>query len=282
MIAMPQLRETLNGNAARWQLDARSARAYGQRLVPLLFEAWAKDLVARAGLQSGERILDLACGTGVVAALAATRGPESKVFAVDLNPHMVELARAHCRRAGVEVTCRIGNAAQVPLAGGSLDVVLCQQGLQFFDDRPGVVREMARVLREGGRVLASVWRAPAFNPWARALIAQLEQHSRPELAAAFSRPFSLTSTEEIRGIFQAAEFKNVTAIPVRLDLAISDAEGFIRAILASLPGLSGTARGLSSAAQHAAESLKHYREAEIYRIPSEVILLEATKHGTRT
>ena len=103
---------------------------------------------------------------------------------------------------------------KLPLADSAFDVVLCQQGLQFFPDRPGALREMHRVLRPGGRVVLSVWRgidrSPGFAVLAEALTRCI---SREAGALMTSGPFGLSSAEELRTLVASANFSDITIHP---------------------------------------------------------------------
>jgi SAM-dependent methyltransferase len=120
----------------RWQLDLAAARNYQQFMVPVVFEPWATKLVDKAGLYPGCRVLDLACGTGVTARIAAQRvAPGGEVVGLDLNAAMLEVARSLEPVAGARIRWRRGDAEELPFSDVAFDAVLCHQGFQFFRDR---------------------------------------------------------------------------------------------------------------------------------------------------
>lgn len=122
-------------------------------------------LLEYAAPQPGERALDLACGTGSVARhVAPLVGAEGKVVALDINPEMLAVGRALPAPEGATIEWQEGNAIALALPDGSFDLVLCQQGLQFFSDRAASLREMRRVLTDGERVVLSVWQALQRHP----------------------------------------------------------------------------------------------------------------------
>jgi ubiquinone/menaquinone biosynthesis C-methylase UbiE len=141
-----------------WQLSGNAPEFY-ERYVRLMMEPWVRRLVDVAALRPAEQVLDVACGTGFVARLAAGRvGADGRVVGVDLNESMIEAAQAVSSidtRNNIE--WRTGDVAALPFANATFDAVLCQQGVQFFPDRVQALREMRRVLHRGGRLAFTVW-----------------------------------------------------------------------------------------------------------------------------
>jgi SAM-dependent methyltransferase len=156
-----------------WQVQDSEARLYEQHLVPAITALWAADLVARAGVRRGDRVLDVACGTGVVTRAAAEHvGAEGTVTGLDINPAM--LAVAQSRSADVQFVR--GSALALPFDDAAFDVVLCQLGLQFFPNRAAALGEMRRVLVDGGRLGVSVYGPIEHNPGTLALAQALDHH----------------------------------------------------------------------------------------------------------
>jgi len=155
-----------------WQLEGSAAELYQRYLVPAITTKWAEDLVHRAQLRAGEDVLDVACGTGVVARLAARKVTPGHVTGLDLNSGMLAVARS-VPNEGEPVSWKEASALDLPFSSGHFDAVLCQLGLQFFPDQPNALREMRRVVRDSGRVALSVYspieRTPGANTFVRAL-----------------------------------------------------------------------------------------------------------------
>ena len=150
------------------QFEAGSvAENYRRYLEPVLFAPWAERLVAHAGVGRGDVVVDLASGTGAVARAAAhAAGSEGRVIATDVSARMLAYARRGVRPGSAPIESRLGNASALDLPTSSVDVVLCQQGLQFMDDYLAVVRECHRVLRPGGVIAVAVWAAgEALDPF---------------------------------------------------------------------------------------------------------------------
>jgi ubiquinone/menaquinone biosynthesis C-methylase UbiE len=152
----------------QWQVAGNAAEIYERDLVPAIFASWAPLVVDLAAPQPGERVLDVACGTGVVARLAAQQvGSNGQVVGLDLNPGMLAVAAAVTPPASptrASITWREANVIALPLAGTTFDIVYCQLGLQFFADRPAALHEMYRVLAPGGRLALMVWRSIQYSP----------------------------------------------------------------------------------------------------------------------
>ena len=144
----------------QWQVAGSAPEVYERELVPAVFGVWAPILVELAQPGPGERVVDVACGTGIVARIAATRvGPTGAVVGVDLNPGMLSVARSVVStdsRSGGPLQWQEASADKLPFPDGSFDVVYCQLGLQFFADRAAALREMRRVLGPGGRLALMV------------------------------------------------------------------------------------------------------------------------------
>ena len=255
--------------------EGNAAELFERYRVPAIFGPWAADLVALAALQPGERVLDVACGTGAVARLAAQRvGPTGTVAGLDLVPEMLEVARALPPPPGAPITWHEGDASAMPFADAAFDVVLCQQGVQFFPDRPAALREMHRVLAPGGRLALSVWRALQHHPCSAAEVAAVSRYVSPEVGAAMLAPFAFGELEALRGVITSGGFRAVRIrIAARLMHFPSDEAG----ILGQLMGgrIAGRAVAALDAAARAAlvrelyEALRAYRDDEGFAVPQE-------------
>jgi SAM-dependent methyltransferase len=198
-------------DSERWQLGGNAAEVYETELVPAIFGAWAPLLVAKAKLREGERVLDVACGTGVVTRLAAEQvGTGGHVVGLDLNPGMLARARTTLPRNGAAVEWEEGDAGALPFDAATFDAVFCQLGLQYFPDRQQAAREMHRVLKPGGRLVVLVWRALAHSPGFAALATALERHVSAAAAAVMRAPFVFgDTTDELRRLLVQAGFRGV-------------------------------------------------------------------------
>ena len=188
-----------------------AAETYDEVLVPRLFTPCATVLLEALALRAGETLLDVACGTGVVVRLAAPfLGPGGHVIGRDLNEAMIEQARRHALPPGsASVAFGASPAAPLDLDDVSVDVVSCQQGLQFFPDPDAALTEMRRCLRPTGRVGIAVWFGIDECPLWAALEVGLAAEFGAERAAAIRRPFSWPGPDALRAGLANAEFVDV-------------------------------------------------------------------------
>jgi SAM-dependent methyltransferase len=192
--------------------EARAAENYERWFVPVIPRPLATDLLHEAALQRGNRVLDVACGTGIVARLAAERvSPGGSVAGVDINPGMLALARTLAASSPAPITWYETSAEAMPLPDGSFDVVLCQLGLQFVPDKRAALGEMRRVVSPGGRVYVTVPAPSAFFDVMEGAFA----HHGIAPAAGFTRlVFGLNDPRELERLFREAGFDDVE---VRVD-----------------------------------------------------------------
>jgi ubiquinone/menaquinone biosynthesis C-methylase UbiE len=214
---------------SQWHFVESVPENYERYLVPDIFVSWAEDLVERAALRPGERVLDIACGTGIVARIAARKlGGSGSVLGLDLSAPMLEAARAAAAAEGIAVDWREGSAVKLPLADATFDVVFCQQGLQFFPDRVGALREMYRVLTLGGRLVLSVWGPIERSPGFAVLAEALTRYVSPEAGGLMiTGPFSLSDPEELREIIAKASFEDIAVCSVAKTLRFPSSDEFV-------------------------------------------------------
>ena len=194
----------------QYQLDGSAPELYERYLVPAVTAVWAADLIERAGLKAGQRVLDVACGSGVVTRLAAAQvGATGRVAGLDINAGMLERARSLHQDIGASIEWHHNDVVAMPFPDGAFDVVLCQLGLQFFPDRPPALREMYRVLVPGGRLALNVYSPIERNPAARALADGLDRHLDPAASVSKRSEHALDDPETVRGLVAGAGFRDL-------------------------------------------------------------------------
>ena len=178
--------------------------SYERYFVPSIGRPFARPVIEASGLRQGERVLDVACGTGVAARLAAERvAPTGAVVGIDPNPGMLEAAR----RASDGVEWRQGAAEDLPLPDGSFDAVVCSLGLQFFVDKGKALEEMRRVLVPGGRVaLGTTGPTP---PLMATIADALASHIGPEASRFVHAVFSAHDADQLGSMVETAGFDDV-------------------------------------------------------------------------
>ena len=220
----------------KWQLSGTAAELYENYLVPTIFIPWAQELLVRARPQVGNDILDVACGTGIVARMAKGRvGDQGRVVGVDLNGGMLEVARAISLAANANVEWIESDVGNVPLADDSFDIAFCQQGLQFFPDKIGALGEIRRLLRPSGRCIVCVAQELEKNPLMRSQVEAITKHINAGAAGAIRAVCVLSDGDEIKNLFIAAGYSNVHVETVSLTLNHDNGAEFVTNGIASTP-----------------------------------------------
>jgi SAM-dependent methyltransferase len=207
---------------------------YDRGMGPVMFEPYARDLAAR--LPAGEelRVLELACGTGIVTRHVRAALPESATLvATDLNEAMVDYARAAVPGPGIE--WRAADAQALPFADGSFDAVLCQFGLMFLPDKALGLREARRVLASGGTLLANVWR-PLEENGAALLVHQLLERTFPDDPPRFfETPYGYSDRARLRDDLEAGGWERFRFEDVRLAGESTTARALAEGLLLGSP-----------------------------------------------
>lgn len=179
------------------------ARSYQEFLVPAIFEDCANRVLDAAKPDPGDRVLDVACGTGVVARAAADRaGPEGDVVGLDMNPGMLSVAE----ELAPELDWRQGTAEELPFEAQSFDIVACQLSLMFFEDKHAAIQEMRRVLKSDGRLVVTVFDSVDQIPAYERMIDIYDAVSDEDVAEFLRAPFSLSDTDDLRTLFSECGF----------------------------------------------------------------------------
>lgn len=271
--------------SSRWQrLDGDAVHVYQDHLVPGMFAPLAPALIDLARIEPGERVLDIACGTGVITRLAARRiGTDSRgrILGLDISAPMLEVARlTPLSDTDAPIEWLEGNALALPLPDASFDVVLCQHGLQQLSDRPAALHEMRRVLTDDGRLAISVWSDLARNPGMAALVAALERQIGKEAADNRRRPFSLNDADELQRLLADAGFREIQIKTATGTTHFPSPEMFVEAQMAATPlatvgGISERTR--QSIAQDVRDAIGDYLDDAKMAAPIEANMALALK-----
>ncbi|NNF59938.1 MAG: methyltransferase domain-containing protein [Gammaproteobacteria bacterium] len=186
--------------------EIAGAAAYEDLHVPALFRQWAPRLIAAAAITPGMQVLDVACGTGVLAREVARQvGNDGRVAGLDAGAGMLAVAA----RMAPEIEWRQGLAESLPFETGSFDAVVSQFGLMFFSDRTLAIREMLRVLKPGGRLAIAVWESLEKSEAYPDAVNLLDRVGGVEAGDALRAPFVLGDTLELAGLFEVAGVQEV-------------------------------------------------------------------------
>lgn len=184
-----------------------AGRGYESLFVPALFEQWTTHLIEGAGIQEGSHVLDIACGTGVLARDALSRtGSGGRIVGVDPAPGM--LAAAKEIEPGIDwILC---GAEALELDDEIFDSVISQFGMMFFQDRQKSAEEMFRVLKPGGSLAIAVWNSVDQNPAYADIIAVLQEQVGTAAADALRLPYSLGNTDEVTSVLGNSGFVGIS------------------------------------------------------------------------
>lgn len=183
------------------QISSDAAKIYEDFFVPALFQVWSERLLEAAKIKKGDYILDVACGTGILArTIAAHIKPVGKVVGLDLNAGMLGVAA----QKAPEVEFRLGAAEALPFADEEFDAVVSQFGLMFFNDRIQALQEMMRVLKPQGQLVVAVWDSLDHSPGYKALYNLLQRLFGDQVSDLLRNPFVLGDTHQLLHLFKQA------------------------------------------------------------------------------
>ncbi len=217
------------------------AETYEAFMVTYRFRPWAEALFDHIELRPGARLLDLACGTGIVARVAATRLQNSgTVTGIDMNPAMIEVARSASATEQLDIPWQVGLAGELPFPDASYDVVTIQQGLQFFPDKPAALKECLRVLVPGGLLAVEIWSTLEKQGVQKAYAEAIERVTgTPSMHA----PYGTTTSPQLRDLIADAGFVDVTVDEVTIVLSYDDpgsyGERMLQGTSAGVPSMHG-------------------------------------------
>jgi len=201
--------------------DDSVATSYDDVLVPILFEPWAVALVDEHQPWAGKRILDLATGTGILAQLLAEHaGPDGSVVGSDVNGEMLARAKARCEGSEHSVIFVEAPAESLSVPSESFDIVVCQQGFQFFSNKDAAAAEIHRVLRPAGTTVVTTWRPVSECDFFGAICSALETVGESDISQMMRMPFDFFSEDDLVSHFERAGFDNIQVTQRRTDLVM--------------------------------------------------------------
>lgn len=212
---------------------------YERWLVGPLFRPWAEVTFEELKLSPGHRVLDIACGTGIVARVARERlGTAGYVVGIDINAEMLAVART----VAPDIDWRLGNAGALPLHDGEqFDVIVCQQGLQFFPDKPAATAEMRRALAQSGRLAVATWRPDEEIPFFR----DLRRVAERLLGPIVDLRHSFGNAAPIEALLRDAGFHDVRSRTISRRIRFEDGAPLLRLNTMALVGMSTAGKAMT-------------------------------------
>ncbi|HKI79335.1 MAG TPA: class I SAM-dependent methyltransferase [Ignavibacteriaceae bacterium] len=208
------------------------AENYQKYFVPVIGKPIAADLISVANIKPGEKIIDIACGTGVAAFLAKEKtGKDGMVAGVDVNPGMLGVARS-ITPENISIDWYESPADNIPLDDNTFDVALSSLSLQFFPDKPAALKEIYRVLKPGGRLAFIV---PGPTPIFVETDETFSKHLGKEAAGFIRAVFSLNDHSEINDMIKDTGFKDVSVRSEKKDLHLPPPQDFLWQYMTSTP-----------------------------------------------
>ena len=230
-----------------FQLAGQGPKIYEEVMVPLWFGRWAEALVEQASLGSSERVLDVACGTGVTTRLAKSKvGSSGHVDGLDINAPM--LAKARDLAGDIDINWIESDVCGSELPSGIYDVILSQHGYHYFPDKPKALSEFLRLLVPGGRLAFSIW--DGHSAYTEALCSAVAHHISPEVAERQRAQRQTPSSDDLQQQVADQGFSDVAVQRQELMIDVPLAPEFVPLHLASMP-IAGAFLALGEDAQNA-------------------------------
>jgi len=246
-----------------------------------MLEPWVPFLLEAVGLAPGNRVIDIACGTGFVTRQAARAlGESGKTVGVDINEGMLELAKISTDSTEpFTIDWQKGDVGSLPFEDASFNVALCQQGLQFFDDKNAALCEVRRILVPGGKIGLSVWGSLDENPYFSAITEAARRHIGKEAADGLNNPHTLANPADVADLLATAGFQNIIIKKTETYMSTPPVRAFLPAHLSAMPVgdmLSKLPEQKQSAMlEDVFEMLKPYTEADGLQVPGVVYIATA-------
>jgi ubiquinone/menaquinone biosynthesis C-methylase UbiE len=192
-------------NTEKGQITKNAAEIYEEFFIPALFQEWTERVSVAAQIETGDKVLDVACGTGVLARFVYEKvGESGSVVGVDINDGM--LAVAESKNPNIE--WRRSAAEKLPFEENTFEKVVSQFGLMFFEDRTEALREMARVLKPNGILAVAVWDSLETSPGYAEMTELLRRLFGEKIASALEAPFVLGDKKILSELFAEAGMEN--------------------------------------------------------------------------
>ena len=267
-----------------FQLQGNAAKIYEEQKIPAVFGPLVAETLKHIKISADDRVLDIACGTGVVARTITSQTTFKKaIVGIDLNQGMIDTAASLTASSGSAFEWHVGDATVMPFKDGQFSLALCQQGLQFFGDEAAALREFRRVLEPGGRLVFTIWHSP--SPLFLALADSFRREVDDKTADLSLAPFSYPRHAELIAILSEARFQTETDMAISVDRTISDPVNDIpKEILGNPIGPAVSAHGeavMQKITEEVIAATASFRQGSALVIPQRARLIVATRLASR-
>ena len=264
--------------ADSYHLSTNAAEGYEQQKVPSLFGPMARATINVVSLPESAQIIDVACGTGIISKVASERlVGRGRIVGTDLNPAMIEVARRTMPATRHKIEWFTCDVTDLPFENGEFDIAFCQQGLQFFPDKPKALAEVRRVLVADGQLFLTCWKS--VTPLFQAVSDSMRSRIGNEIAERALRPYAFRDGNVISTLLKEAGFEIDDVSSLVVDRHLTPAHQAVRAEILAQPfeqalRASGDAT-IDAVVEDAVVALECYGDGETITVPSEVHLFRA-------
>ncbi|MDH3388288.1 MAG: methyltransferase domain-containing protein [Gammaproteobacteria bacterium] len=262
-----------------FHLSAEAADVYETQKVVAIFRPLAQATVDQTNVDPHDRVIDVACGTGIVSRVLEEKYPSlARIVGVDLNQSMIEKARSLTSSGPTRIEWLQTDALDMPFEDHSFSLAICQQGLQYFPEKERTLAEIRRVLEPGGRIAITVW--SGASPLFLAIAAALETFIDREIAERSLTPFTFNDQPHIESLVSGAGFHDISISRISVDRIVGPAALSIPREIAGNPiAAEVAAEGpavMSRIVESVNEKLAEFRDGEGFIVPQESYLFIAT------
>ena len=261
----------------KYQLQGSAPQRYEQNNVPRILRPQAEAMLAQISLHEGDRVLDVACGTGIVTRVAVERHPNlASIVGLDFNAGMLEIAKANTPKTDIPIEWQQGDMCALAFPDDCFDIILCQQGLQFAPDKLAALRHMRRVLAPGGRLAFTVW--SGVDPLKAVTVDAVRRHVHDEAATDILSANDWAETD-IRKLVDEAEFRAISMQIIESATRWPSSADEVGAFIANLAARSQFTNDIESAitvmVEEVQAALRPYREDDDFVTPAHSHLVQA-------
>ncbi len=263
---------------AGYQLQGNAAQQYEQNNVPRILRAKAEAMFDRVELQEGDRVLDVACGTGIVTRVAVERCSSlASIIGLDFNAGMLEVAKVNTPKTDTPVEWQQGDMCALPFPDDSFDIVLCQQGIQFAPDKLAALSHMRRVLAPGGRLAFTVWSQP--HTISAALADAVGRYVNDEARTSILLPFAWSDPKVMRELVDEAGLQaiqmEIIESPMRWPSAEDEISDYVAVNAARTPFTSEITEARTVIIEEIRSALELHLEGDDFVMPTRSHLVQA-------